>query len=57
VWEQGASVISEALSTGKEPFITVNHTLHVLEIMEGVQKSQESGKRIALNSTFKWPVI
>lgn len=57
VWEQGASVISEALSTGKEPLITVKHTLHVLEIMEGVKKSQETGKRIALKSKFKWPVI
>lgn len=57
VWEQGASVISEALSTGKEPLITVKHTLHVLEIMEGVKKSQETGKRIALKSKFKWPVV
>lgn len=57
VWEQGASVISEALSTGKEPLINAKHTLHVLEIMEGVKKSQESGRRIALKSTFKWPVV
>lgn len=57
VWEQGASVISEALSTGKEPLINVKHTLHVLEIMEGVKKSQETGRRIALKSKFKWPVV
>lgn len=57
VWEQGASVISESLSTGKEPLITVKHTLHVLEIMEAVKQSQESGKRIKLKSNFKWPVV
>mgnify|MGYP000149498191 CR=1 FL=1 len=57
VWEQGASVISEALSTGKEPLINVNQALHVLEIMEGVQKSQATGRRIPLKSTFKWPVV
>lgn len=57
VWEQGASVVSEALSTGKEPLITVKHTLHVLEIMEGIKQSQELGKRIALKSNFKWPVV
>lgn len=57
VWEQGASVVSEALSTGKEPLINVKHTLHVLEIMEGVKKSQESGRRITLKSKFKWPVV
>lgn len=57
VWEQGASVVSEALSTGKEPLINVEHTLHVLDIMEAVTKSQESGKRIAIKSKFKWPVV
>jgi len=57
VWQQGASVISEALVTGKEPLITVEHALHVLEIIEAARESGSSGKRIELQSTFKWPVV
>jgi predicted dehydrogenase len=57
VWQQGASVISEALVTGKEPLITVEHALHVLEIIEAARASGSSGKRIELQSTFKWPVV
>src|SRR5678815_1534431 len=34
VWEQGASVIAEALANGKEPLIAAEHALHVLEIIE-----------------------
>jgi len=56
VWEQGASVIAEALATGKEPLITAEHALHVLEIIEAARKSGVTGNRIALQSTFKWPV-
>ncbi|WP_153795814.1 Gfo/Idh/MocA family protein [Foetidibacter luteolus] len=57
VWQQGASVICEALATGKEPLINAEHALHVLEIIEAARESQASGKRIALKSTFKWPVV
>lgn len=57
VWEQGASVIAEALSTGKEPLIAAEHALHVLEIIEAARESQALSKRIELTSTFKWPVI
>jgi len=57
VWEQGASVIAEALSTGKEPLINAEHALHVLEIIEAARESQTSRKRINLKSTFKWPVV
>ncbi|MEI7585702.1 Gfo/Idh/MocA family oxidoreductase [Runella sp.] len=57
VWEQGASVIAEALSTGKEPLIAAEHALHVLEIIEAARESQAKGRRIQLTSTFKWPVV
>lgn len=57
VWQQGASVISECMATGKEPIITALHSLHVLEIIEAARASQASGKRINLQSTFKWPVL
>lgn len=57
VWEMGASVICESLATGKEPLINAEHALHVLEIIESARKSQETGTRIALTSTFPYPVV
>ena len=57
VWEQGASVVAECLATGKEPLITARHALHVLEIIEAARASQESGRRIRLQSDFAWPLV
>ncbi|MBA4165950.1 MAG: Gfo/Idh/MocA family oxidoreductase [Chitinophagaceae bacterium] len=58
VWQEGASVICEFLATGKkEPLINVEHSLHVLEIIEAARNSQSTGKRIALKSAFPWPVV
>ncbi len=57
VWQEGASVICECLSTGKEPLINVEHALHVLEIIEAARASQNTRRRIELKSTFKWPVV
>lgn len=57
VWQEGASVIAKSLATDTEPLIAAEHSLHVLEIMEAARKSQEEGKRISLQSTFKWPVV
>lgn len=57
VWQEGASVISESLITGKEPLIAVEHALHVLEIIEATRQSGATGKKIKLQSTFKWPVV
>ncbi len=57
VWEQGASVISEALATGKEPLIAAEHALHVLEVIEAARASGKNGKKISLQSKFKWPVV
>lgn len=57
VWQQGATVISESLVTGKEPLINVLHALHVLEIMEAARESQKTGKRVSLQSDFKWPIV
>lgn len=56
-WEMGASVIAECLATGKEPLITAEHALHVLEIIEAARKSGVTGKRVMLQSTFRWPVV
>ena len=57
VWQQGASVIAESLATGIEPLIHAEHALHVLEIMQAARESQATGKRIALQSTFPYPVV
>jgi predicted dehydrogenase len=57
VWQQGASVISEALATNMEPRIAAEHALHVLEIIEAARASAAGGKKITLQSTFKWPMV
>jgi predicted dehydrogenase len=57
VWQQGASMVCECLATGKEPLFTPEHALHVVDIMVAARKSQETGRRIDLTSTFKWPVV
>jgi predicted dehydrogenase len=57
VWQQGASVVAEALATGVEPLINVEHALHVLEIIEAARESGRTGNRIALQSSFKWPLV
>ncbi|HEX5024393.1 MAG TPA: Gfo/Idh/MocA family oxidoreductase [Agriterribacter sp.] len=57
VWQQGASVVAESLITGAEPLIAAEHALHVLEIIEAVRDSGQTGKRMALQSSFKWPVV
>jgi predicted dehydrogenase len=57
MWQQGASIIAESLATGKEPLINAEHALHVLEIIEAARKSGADGKRVKLQSTFKWPMV
>jgi len=57
VWQLVASVIPESLATGKEPYNIAEHALHVLEIIEAARASQATGKRIELDSKFKWPVV
>jgi predicted dehydrogenase len=57
VWQEGASVISESIVKGIEPHIAAEHALHVLELIEAARASSKIGKKIALQSTFKWPMI
>lgn len=57
VWQQGASQVAECLATGKEPLFTPEHALHVVDIICAARESQATGRRIDLQSTFKWPVI
>lgn len=57
VWQQGAALAAECLVTGRELLVTPEQALHVLEIMTAARESQATGKRIALTSTFKWPIV
>lgn len=56
-WQEGASVISEALAKNIEPRIAVEHALHVLEIIEAARNSSKTGQRIQLTSKFKYPMV
>jgi predicted dehydrogenase len=57
IWQQGAALAAECLATGSELLVTPEHALHVLEIITAARRSQETGRRVALTSTFKWPVV
>jgi predicted dehydrogenase len=57
IWQQGAALAAECLSTGKELLVTPEQALHVLEIITAARESSATGKRIVLTSTFKWPVV
>jgi predicted dehydrogenase len=57
VWQMGASLACESLATERELLITPEHALHVLEVIQATRESQETGRRIALTSTFRWPVV
>ena len=57
IWQQGAALAAECLVTGRELLVTPEQALHVLEIITAARQSQETGKRIALTSTFKWPMV
>ena len=57
VWQMGASLAAESLATGKGLLITPEHALHVVEVMAAARESQETGRRVPLRSTFRWPVV
>ncbi|RIV22459.1 gfo/Idh/MocA family oxidoreductase [Fibrisoma montanum] len=56
-WEMGASVIAEHMALGKEPLIQAEHALHVLEIIEAARSSGQTGRRVKLQSSFRWPLV
>lgn len=57
VWQMGASLAAECLATGKDFLVTPEHALHVLEVIQAARQSQDTGRRVELRSTFKWPVV
>jgi predicted dehydrogenase len=56
-WQEGATKIGESLVKNIEPRINALHALHVLEIIEAARASSAAGRRIALKSTFPWPMV
>jgi predicted dehydrogenase len=56
-WVGGARYVAQCLLTGQPSLITAEHGLHVLEVMNACHKSQRTGRRIAVESTFKWPLF
>lgn len=57
VWQEGATVVAKSMATGTDTLIAAEHSLHVLEIIGAARDSQSTGKRIVLESKFKWPVV
>lgn len=57
VWQMGASLAAESLATGRELLVHPEHALHVLEVIQATRESQATGRRVALTSTFPWPII
>lgn len=56
-WQNGASHVAQCLATGKEPALSAEHALHVVEIMAAARESQRTGRRVAIKSCFPWPVV
>jgi predicted dehydrogenase len=56
-WVGGASYVAECLLTGKESLIRPEHALHVLEVMNACHESQRTGRRVSVETAFKWPVL
>ncbi len=56
-WEEGASIICQCLLTGETPLVNVQHSLHVLEIIEAARIADKEGRRVEIESAFKWPMV
>ncbi|MFO1499839.1 MAG: Gfo/Idh/MocA family oxidoreductase [Verrucomicrobiota bacterium] len=56
-WVGGASYVAESLLSGNPSLITPEHGLHVLEVMNACHESQRTGRRIQIETTFKWPLF
>jgi len=57
LWEGGGSYVAECLLSGKPSLITPEHGLHVLEVMNAALESGTTGRRVKVESTFKWPLF
>jgi predicted dehydrogenase len=57
LWQQGAALAAECLATGRELLVTPEHALHVLEVITAARQSQATGQRVAIDTSFKWPIV
>jgi predicted dehydrogenase len=55
-WHGGATYIAECLATGRRPILSAEHALHVLEVMLATGQAAQAGRRVAIESTFAWPL-
>jgi predicted dehydrogenase len=56
-WAGGASYIAECLAEGRKSVIQAEHAVHVLEIMLAAQESSRTGRRIAIETWFSYPLM
>lgn len=56
-WVGGATYVAECLLTNRESLITPEHGIHVLEVMNACHQSQRTGRRVEIETTFKWPLF
>ena len=42
---------------GKQPEVSTEHALHVIEIINAARESQRTGQRIAIKSRFTLPTV
>jgi predicted dehydrogenase len=51
-WSDGLRHLVECLVRDERPLVTIEHALHVLEIMLGAQQSGREGRTVAIKSSF-----
>jgi predicted dehydrogenase len=51
----GVAHLVECVTTGQEPLLSINHALHVIEILEAAERSTASGRAVDLATTFAHP--
>ncbi len=56
VWQEGATVVTNALLANTETRVNPEHALHVLDIIEAARASSKTGQKLSLESTFPWPI-
>ena len=56
VWQCGASQMAEFLVNGSPTLMTIEHALHVVEVLEAAYKAAEIGRNITVTSGFEWPL-
>jgi predicted dehydrogenase len=56
-WVGGATYVAQSLLSGQPTLITPEHGLHVLEVMNACHESQRTGRRVSIETSFKWPIF